>query len=316
MSRFEPADTLEDEPISLHRKGLSMSAFRLAILGAVLCLAACGGADRATISPEHPGRAEIVRFVDAAADLIEKQGAGCFDALREKNSPWYQGDLYAFVWTLDGTRVCYPPDPKGEDVRVDDLKDAKGKPIGQWFIETAESQEGKGWVYYEWPRPGGLFPALKLSYIERAQAPDGTQYLVGSGDYMNEPDMPLVEAIVDKAAARLQADGEKAFAAFRNEAGPFVFGDAYIFVYNPEGVCVFNYATPRIEGKNLWDYRDPKGFHLIREFFKQTEDDKPALVSYAWPKPGASALSRKVAYVRRVETPDGQLLVGAGVYKD
>ena len=261
-------------------------------------------------------RIGVAQFVGNAASLIETQGEACFDALRKKGGPWYQGDRYVFVWRIDGWRVVYPPDPQGENKNVANLKDAGGKPIGRWFIEVAKSKEGAGWVYYEWPHPGEIFPALKLSYIQATTAPSGTKYLVGSGEYMSEPDLELARDMVDRAADLLHAEGAKAFPAFRDPAGPFVFGDAYIFVYDNEATNLFNYATPSIEGKNLHDYKDPTGFYLIREFLRRTEGGKTAVVSYAWPKPGTSALSRKTAYVRRVETPDGEMLVGAGIYAE
>lgn len=128
---------------------------------------------------EENQKKELISYVDEAVELIEEKGQASFSEFRSPE--WYKGDRYIFVWQLDGIRVVYPPDPKGEGKNMTDLKDYNGKPIGKLFIETAK--KGEGWVEYIWPKPGEKAPSKKITYIKRAEYKN-TTYLVGSGFYV------------------------------------------------------------------------------------------------------------------------------------
>jgi signal transduction histidine kinase len=82
----------------------------------------------------------------------------------------------------EGAQLAHPyrPDLVGED--VNNLKDAKGKPIFEEFLRIAE-ERGSGWVDYWWRKPGeqGEFP--KMTYIKRL--PEYNMY-VGVGCYQSD----------------------------------------------------------------------------------------------------------------------------------
>src|SRR5207249_2622585 len=68
------------------------------------------------------------------------------------------------------------------------------------------------------------------------------------------PDYPETKQLmsrVKKAAALVEREGEKAFAAFRTKGGEWYQGDTYIFVGQMNGVEVCHPAKPELEGKNL-----------------------------------------------------------------
>lgn len=123
--------------------------------------------------------------VQEAASLVEEKEEDAFPEFREKDSKWFYDDFYIFVWNTNGTRVVYPPDPKGEGQNVSSLMDFNGKPIGKLFIETALSESGEGWIPYEWPKPNEAEPSTKYGFIKRA-AFGGETYLVGSGFYAED----------------------------------------------------------------------------------------------------------------------------------
>ncbi len=121
----------------------------------------------------------ITFLVDRAVDQIQTKGEVIFP---EFSSPeWYQGDIYIFVWRMNGIRVVYPPDQDGVGQNMTDLKDINGKPIGKLFIQIAEN--GGGWVEYQWPKPGSKVPSTKITYIKPAKYQNQT-YLVGCGVYI------------------------------------------------------------------------------------------------------------------------------------
>lgn len=122
---------------------------------------------------------DLVIFVDAAVQLVESEGEEAFPDFY--TDQWIDGDLYIFIWQLDGVRLVYPPDPEAVNQDMSNLLDYEGKPIGNIFIETAI--EGDGWVEYMWPKPGEMHPSPKLTYIKRADYEDSS-YLVGAGVYI------------------------------------------------------------------------------------------------------------------------------------
>jgi mannose-6-phosphate isomerase-like protein (cupin superfamily) len=123
--------------------------------------------------------------VNLAVELIEEEGEQAFPQFREKNSQWFHDDFYIFVWRNDGIRVVYPPDVSGEGQDVSNLEDFNGKPIGQIFIDMAQSEEGEGWIDYYWPKPDETEPSMKHTFIKTASF-DNQTYIVGSGFYVDD----------------------------------------------------------------------------------------------------------------------------------
>jgi len=138
---------------------------------------------------EHQLTKDIVQLVYDAVNEIELKGVDSFAQFRVEGSKWYKGDTYIFVWGMDGVRYVYPRDPSGEGKNMLSLKDMNGKPIGQKFIEAAD--QGEGWVFYMWSKPGSVEQSQKTTFIKKAIDNAGTEYLVGCGLY----DMPTEKVL-------------------------------------------------------------------------------------------------------------------------
>lgn len=123
--------------------------------------------------------------VNAAIDLIDEKGELAFDDFREPDSQWYHNDSYVTIWKTEGIRVVFPPKVSGEGENVSDLKDYNGKPLGRMLIDTALSEEGEGWVNYDWPKPGETEPSKKCTFTRRTSIGNQT-YLVHSGFYVDD----------------------------------------------------------------------------------------------------------------------------------
>ena len=259
---------------------------------------------------------QTVALVEAAVKEINARGEAAFNEFRQPNSRWFQGDRYVFVWDLQGNRYVYPPDPVNEKQNLAGLEDVGGKPIGKMFIEMASSDNGKGWVHYQWNRPHDYLPLWKSTYIMRAAAPSGHTYLVGSGVY--EPGMEkafLVEE-VDAAATLLAQKGRQAFAILRDKKSRFFFHDTYVFVTSATGIELVNPAFPSIEGRNLWDTTDSTGEYLVRDYIKVALEQGSGWVTYKWPRPGMPHVeATKTTYVKKVMVNGETLIVGAGMYE-
>jgi signal transduction histidine kinase len=257
---------------------------------------------------------EVISFVQEAVALIENEGEAAFPKFRKPEGEWFNGDNYVFVWGLNGKRYVFPPDTRGEGQNMRDLKDINNKPIGQWFIDRASSKNGEGWIHYQWPRPGKIFPEWKSTYVQRAISPTGNAYLVGSGRYNMPLEHTFIVDLVEEAVRMLNKEGTTGFMRLRDQGGEFVFMDSYVFVLALNGVEYVNPAFPNLEGRNLLDYKDAAGNYLVREMIDKTEEAASSWIEYYWPRPGSGEAVRKEAYVRRTDVGDETMIVGAGLY--
>ena len=280
------------------------------VLAAVLPAAVHG------FEAEHRETRELVAFVTDAARLVAAQGpeAAC-RSFREDRSRWRYGDDYVFVLDTAGRTLCHPVRPELEGQATHELKDPHGRSIVQAFLAEVRDDED-GWVHYLWPRPGGSTFFWKTSYVRRAVGPDDRVYVVGSGLYQMKMERGFVVEQVDDAAALVEREGTAAFATLRDPAAGFRFYDAYVFVFDQDGVQHVNAAFPEHEGENLLDLTDREGTVIGREMLSVVREDGAGWVDYLWPRPGDTRAARKSSYVRGV-TLDGRLyVVGAGVYFD
>jgi cytochrome c len=123
-------------------------------------------------------------------------------------------------------------------------------------------------------------------------------------------------AMVDRAAALLEERGPAALDEFGRPGSQWMHGDTYLFIDSFDGTILFHAVRPEMEGRNVLDQKDSSGkafHHVIRDLLRQSDS---AWVDYMYPKPGETKMSRKWAYVRKVEF-EGQLCwIGSGIYLD
>jgi cytochrome c len=125
---------------------------------------------------------QIEMLVNEAAGLIERTGkAAAFKEFRKKDSKWFSGDTYLFVYDLKSNVLFNAAFPAREGTNTTGQKDANGKLFHHEFIRVAESK-GSGWVDYMFPKPGQTQPSQKWAYVEAVNV-DGVASLVASGFY-------------------------------------------------------------------------------------------------------------------------------------
>lgn len=290
-----------------------------ALLGAAL-LQACSpraetGEASSAASFQYEETRQLVALVNDAAKRIRSEGEEAFETFREEGSRWRRGEDYVFVLDPEGKMLVHP-DPAMEGKNQLDLEDVNGKPIVRGLLGAAMSLPDKpeGWYHYQWPVPGGLLPRWKSSYVERVAAPDGRQYVVGSGTYNDRMERAFVVDAVRDAVGQIEKLGSAAFPLFHDPRGPFIAKDAYIFVFDRTGVDLVNPGFPSLEGRDLLDLEDTQGKPVIREMLEVVEAGGSGWVDYMWPKPGESVSTQKSAYVAKARMGDDWVLVGSGVY--
>lgn len=128
-------------------------------------------------------KAFAVDEVEAAADLIAREGRAAFAQLRDPKGRFVYHDTYVFVNSTAGVELVNPAFPGIEGKNVSTLRDPAGQFFVRDYIRLATSK-GSGWVRYAWPRPsdpGSI--ANKLTYVRAVQTPDGETLVIGSGLY-------------------------------------------------------------------------------------------------------------------------------------
>ena len=128
---------------------------------------------------EHAKQVEAL--VNKAATVINENGKASFSEFRKKDSEWFHGDTYLFVFDLKANVLLNPAFPQREGTNVAGQKDARGKLFHNAIIQVAETK-GSGWVDYMFPKPGQTEPSQKWAYVKKVIV-DGTPGLVASGFY-------------------------------------------------------------------------------------------------------------------------------------
>jgi signal transduction histidine kinase len=259
---------------------------------------------------------QLEDFVKQGAAMISEKGEKAFEPFRKKGSEWFQGDRYLFVWDLKGLRYVYPPNRNREGENVLGLKDIDEKPIGELMVKVASSKEGKGWVHYRWPKPGEVEPNWKSTYIMKAHTPSGKEFLIGSGAYDMPVQRSFIIEVVNSAVELLEQEGLKAFNILRDKRSQYVYQDTYVFVINENGIELLNVGFPKLEGRNVIEYKDYDGNYFVKEFIDVAKNKGEGWVDYHWPKPGDVEKSQKFTFVKKTIVDGKMVVVCAGLYLD
>ncbi|MCG6946247.1 MAG: cache domain-containing protein [Deltaproteobacteria bacterium] len=287
---------------------------RVTILTLAIVLVSCtqGNGDQSRPDYAYKRTRRIVSLVEEAATLIQREGEKAFPLFREKNSKWFQGDMYLFVYDLKGKNVVHPVQPDFEGQNLIDLQDINGKPVIRLIIDkVTRHDKPSGWVHYMWIRPEEIFPMWKSSYVLKTRAPSGKEYVIGSGLYNMKVEKEFIIEMVDDAVELIKREGKAAFDKFRDKSSEFVFLGNYIFVVHLDGTAVVDPAFPSLEGRNLLNFKDAVGRYVVREMLEKLTGDS-TWISYMWPKAGEVRPSRRLAYIRKVKLGPETFIVGSG----
>jgi methyl-accepting chemotaxis protein len=94
----------------------------------------------------------------------------------------YEGSEYFWINDMHPRVVMHPIKPELDGKDVTDMKDANGLPLFQAFVARVR-ESGKGFVAYQWPKPGSSAPVDKISYVQGFE-PWG--WVIGSGIYIGD----------------------------------------------------------------------------------------------------------------------------------
>jgi methyl-accepting chemotaxis protein len=89
--------------------------------------------------------------------------------------------------------------------------------------------------------------------------------------------------------------------------------DGYIFVYKYDGETIAHKEKPELEGKNLYNLKDPNGVLVIKDLIEQARNGG-GYVEYMWHKPSKNIEVTKLGYAKSIDK--FQWMVGTGFYID
>ena len=286
----------------------------ISLLAASLLLPAAAGAGLP--EPAYPRTRQLISLVEKAAARIERDGDLAFTEFRNKDSQWFSGDTYIFVNDTKGICLVNPAEPEMQGTSIADFRDADGKPVFSLGLAATAGADHRGWIHYLWPKPGQTKPVWKSSFLIRVTAPSGTDYIVGSGLYDSPTERLFIAQTVDQAAALIKKEGRDAFPALRSKAGPFLYGDTSVFVFDGHGTDLVSPDRPELEGQNVLDLKDADGNYIVRNIMSLLKDTDSGWISYSWPRLGQTEPAHKTSFVRKLDLKGDTLYLGAGLYRD
>ncbi len=201
---------------------------------------------------------------------------------------------YFWVNDMHPNMVMHPYKPKLNGKDLSDFKDPNGKKL---FVEFAAvcREKNEGFVDYYWPKYGADTPQPKLSFVKLFK-PWG--WIIGSGVYL------------EVAESKLKFDSAAIIQALR--FGPD--NKDYFWINDMHPKMVMHPYKPKLNGKDLSDFKDPKGKKLFIEMAKVCSEKAEGFVDYYWPKYGAEKPQPKLSYVKLFK--NWNWVIGTGLYID
>lgn len=88
----------------------------------------------------------------------------------------------------------------------------------------------------------------------------------------------------------------------------------YIWINDYDSVIIMHPIKPKLDGKNLAEFKDPSGKKIFTEFVNIVKKDGAGFVDYLWPKPGFDKPVAKISYLKGYAP--WKWIVGSGIYLD
>jgi methyl-accepting chemotaxis protein len=117
-------------------------------------------------------------------------------AIEAIKSVRYADSGYVWINDLDQKMIMHPMKPELDGKDLTDMKDPDGKQIFVEFVKVAKAS-GKGFVEYQWPKPGEKGSSPKLSHVTLF-APWG--WVIGNGVYIDDIDARFADIAFKETA--------------------------------------------------------------------------------------------------------------------
>ena len=115
-------------------------------------------------APAMGTEAEAQAMSEKAMTEVDTNGEAAFETFAKADGGYQDKDLYVFCMDLEGKMLSHPKKPELVGQNLLDF-DKYGDKLFEKMVETAKSDEGKGWVEYKWPYPVTGELKAKKSYV-------------------------------------------------------------------------------------------------------------------------------------------------------
>ena len=116
---------------------------------------------------KHGTAAEAEAMVKKAIAMAKAKGdEATFAEINNPKGQFTSGDLYVFVYDLNGKVMAHGQNPKMIGKELIDMKDADGKAFVKERVEIAKAK-GSGWQDYKFTDPLTKQIEHKRAYVER-----------------------------------------------------------------------------------------------------------------------------------------------------
>ncbi|HEX5037244.1 MAG TPA: cache domain-containing protein [bacterium] len=126
-----------------------------------------------------------------------------------------------------------------------------------------------------------------------------------------------IVAFVNQAAALLELKGMAAFPEFKVKGGDWWQGDTYIFVFDMTGTVFMHPVRHDLEGANFAYIKDVETKQFVKEGLQIAKTEGSGWIDFLIPRRQLQPPTRRYAYIRTVNVPEGQtLVVGSGFWAE
>jgi len=123
-------------------------------------------------------KAEAKALVEKAEAFMGQQGKEkCLAEVSKPDGQFVKGELYVFVYDMNGVILAHPKNPKLIGQNVYDKPDSKGKLFRKEIVDKAKT-EGSGWVDYIYLNPQSGKEEDKTTYFKKVG-----DVVIGCGAY-------------------------------------------------------------------------------------------------------------------------------------
>lgn len=252
---------------------------------------------------------------DSVVSLVKGAVALFHEAMNQKRAPenvfalisysqgsFVLGDLYLYALDFDGTIVAQGDRPGLIGTNALHIADAAGFKVNQMVIEKLKEKHQGIWFDYISKK------AHKRAYAEMVTDNKGKNYFIACG-YYPDADRKRAVDLVRLGFKFMKANGLTLAAETINDKrdDQFQYGDLYLEIYTPKGICVAHGNNQDLVGKDFWEVQDQDGKFFVREMIKKALDQS------GWVDYKTRNLF-KSAYVEKVSLGSDSYIIVCGLY--
>lgn len=213
------------------------------------------------------------------------------------------GDVSVYVGDFLGNILSSSMDSAFSGQNLINLQDIKGTYVIKNTINHLKKENKPFWYDAYW------LGEFQKNYAESVYDKRDNKNYFFVGNYRPNIDQVAAIDLLVKGEEYIKKVGPKeAFLEFSNPTSSFNKGGISLFAYDFNGMSLADGEYPLLVGQNLLNRRDAQGKMLVRDIIdiaKKTGEG--ILLTY-------DKNSFKKIFIKVIDTPDGQIILGTGIY--